>query len=172
MTAMADPAQTSPQYAISAENLACGGLVSFTAVNDISFRVEKGEIFGFLGPNGSGKTTIIKMLTGLLPLTEGNAWVEGLDVRKDAEGVRERIGYMSQKFSLYDDLHRPRKSKILRPHLRPFRGAHETPHRRNRAAQWSRPVPQPPRRATFRRLEAAPGPRLRHASRTKTSFSR
>jgi ABC-2 type transport system ATP-binding protein len=73
-------------------------------VNDISFRVEKGEIFGFLGPNGSGKTTIIKMLTGLLPLSEGNAWVEGLDVRKDAEGVRERIGYMSQKFSLYDDL--------------------------------------------------------------------
>jgi ABC-2 type transport system ATP-binding protein len=77
---------------------------AFTAVNDISFRVEKGEIFGFLGPNGSGKTTIIKMLTGLLPLSEGNAWVEGLDVRKDAEAVRERIGYMSQKFSLYDDL--------------------------------------------------------------------
>ena len=100
---MADPAQTSPQYAISAENLV-RRFGEFTAVNDISFRVEKGEIFGFLGPNGSGKTTIIKMLTGLLPLTEGNAWVEGLDVRKDAEGVRERIGYMSQKFSLYDDL--------------------------------------------------------------------
>src|SRR5450432_503573 len=76
----------------------------FTAVNDVSFRVEKGEIFGFLGPNGSGKTTVIKMLTGLLPLTQGSAWVEGLDVRTDAEAVRERIGYMSQKFSLYDDL--------------------------------------------------------------------
>src|SRR5271169_205882 len=100
---MADPAQASPQYAISAENLV-RRFGEFTAVNDISFRVEKGEIFGFLGPNGSGKTTIIKMLTGLLPLTEGNAWVEGLDVRKDPEGVRERIGYMSQKFSLYDDL--------------------------------------------------------------------
>ncbi|GAC1620083.1 MAG: ABC transporter ATP-binding protein [Candidatus Acidiferrum sp.] len=75
-----------------------------TAVNGVSFRVEKGEIFGFLGPNGSGKTTVIKMLTGLLPLSGGSAWVEVLDVRVDPEGVRERIGYMSQKFSLYDDL--------------------------------------------------------------------
>jgi ABC-type multidrug transport system ATPase subunit len=76
----------------------------FTAVNDVNFRVERGEIFGFLGPNGSGKTTVIKMLIGLLPLSGGAAWVEGLDVRANAEGVRERIGYMSQKFSLYDDL--------------------------------------------------------------------
>jgi drug efflux transport system ATP-binding protein len=88
---------------ISAEHL-IRRFGDFTAVNDVSFQVEKGEIFGFLGPNGSGKTTCIKMLTGLLPLTAGAAWVEGLDVRKDAEGVRERIGYMSQKFSLYDDL--------------------------------------------------------------------
>jgi len=70
----------------------------------VSFRVEKGEIFGFLGPNGSGKTTVIKMLTGLLPLTSGDATVQGLDVRKDAEAVRENIGYMSQNFSLYTDL--------------------------------------------------------------------
>src|SRR5437899_6125921 len=77
---------------------------NFTAVDDVSFRVEKGEIFGFLGPNGSGKTTVIKMLTGLLPLSAGNASVEGLDVRTDAEAVRERIGYMSQNFSLYNDL--------------------------------------------------------------------
>src|ERR1700737_3247939 len=75
-----------------------------TAVNDVSFQVRKGEIFGFLGPNGSGKTTVIKMLTGLLPLSGGEAWVEGLNVRTDAEAVRERIGYMSQRFSLYDDL--------------------------------------------------------------------
>src|SRR6478672_4208390 len=77
---------------------------NFTAVNDVSFQVKRGEIFGFLGPNGSGKTTVIKMLTGLLPLTGGSANVEGLDVRTHAEEVRERIGYMSQKFSLYDDL--------------------------------------------------------------------
>jgi ABC-type multidrug transport system ATPase subunit len=76
----------------------------FTAVKDVNLRVEAGEVFGFLGPNGSGKTTVIKMLTGLLPLNAGNAWVDGVDVRKDPEEVRERIGYMSQKFSLYDDL--------------------------------------------------------------------
>jgi len=76
----------------------------FTAVNNVSITVEKGEVFGFLGPNGSGKTTVIKMLTGLLPITEGNAKIEGLDVRTNSDAVRERIGYMSQKFSLYDDL--------------------------------------------------------------------
>ena len=76
----------------------------FVAVDKASIKVEKGEVFGFLGPNGSGKTTVIKMLTGLLPITEGDAWIEGLDVRTQADEVRERIGYMSQKFSLYDDL--------------------------------------------------------------------
>jgi ABC-type multidrug transport system ATPase subunit len=76
----------------------------FTAVNQASLTVEKGEVFGFLGPNGSGKTTVIKMLTGILPITEGEASIEGLDVKTQADAVRERIGYMSQKFSLYDDL--------------------------------------------------------------------
>src|ERR1700680_3443537 len=95
--------QPAPDLAISAEHLV-RRFGQFTAVNDVGFQVRKGEIFGFLGPNGSGKTTVIKMLTGLLPLSEGSAWVEGLDVRTDAEAVRERIGYMSQKFSLYDDL--------------------------------------------------------------------
>src|SRR3984957_17898309 len=95
--------QRPEEASISAKNLV-RRFGDFVAVDGVSFRVEKGEIFGFLGPNGSGKTTVIKMLTGLLPLSEGSAWVEGLDVRTDAESVRERIGYMSQKFSLYDDL--------------------------------------------------------------------
>ncbi len=94
---------TNSELAISAEHL-IRRFGNFTAVNDVSFQVKRGEIFGFLGPNGSGKTTVIKMLTGLLPLTSGSAVVEGLDVRTHAEQVRERIGYMSQKFSLYDDL--------------------------------------------------------------------
>jgi ABC-2 type transport system ATP-binding protein len=94
---------SSAEPAISAQHLA-RRFGNFAAVNDVSFRVEKGEIFGFLGPNGSGKTTVIKMLTGLLPLSGGSALVEGLDVRTDSEGVRERIGYMSQNFSLYYDL--------------------------------------------------------------------
>ena len=95
-----------PQHnglAISAEHLV-RKFGQFTAVNDVSFQVRKGEIFGFLGPNGSGKTTVIKMLTGLLPLTSGKAYVEGIDVRTDPEAVRQNIGYMSQRFSLYDDL--------------------------------------------------------------------
>jgi ABC-2 type transport system ATP-binding protein len=100
---MATTSQVTNGTAIAAEHLV-RRFGTFTAVNDVSFRVEKGEIFGFLGPNGSGKTTVIKMLTGLLPLTGGAAQVEGLDVRTHPEEVRERIGYMSQKFSLYDDL--------------------------------------------------------------------
>jgi len=100
---MATQPQTPSSTAISAQNLV-RRFGHFTAVNDVSFRVETGEIFGFLGPNGSGKTTVIKMLTGLLPLSGGHALVEGMDVSTDAESVRERIGYMSQNFSLYYDL--------------------------------------------------------------------
>jgi ABC-type multidrug transport system ATPase subunit len=100
---MSTAQQNAEVPAISAEHLV-RRFGKVTAVNDISFRVEQGEIFGFLGPNGSGKTTVIKLLTGLLPLTSGSAQVEGLDVRTDSESIRERIGYMSQNFSLYDDL--------------------------------------------------------------------
>ena len=100
---MASSTQNPAEASICAEHLV-RRFGKFAAVNDVSFRVEKGEIFGFLGPNGSGKTTVIKMLTGLLPLSSGAARVEGLDVRADSEVVRERIGYMSQNYSLYQDL--------------------------------------------------------------------
>src|SRR5271166_6195921 len=100
---MATSPESIPQVAIAAQNLV-RRFGHFTAVNDVSFRVEKGEIFGFLGPNGSGKTTVIKMLTGLLPLSGGEASVLGINVRTDPETVRENIGYMSQNFSLYSDL--------------------------------------------------------------------
>ena len=76
----------------------------FKAVNNISFEVSKGEIFGFLGANGAGKTTAMKMLTGLLHPTSGKASVAGFDVFKEAEKIKRNIGYMSQKFSLYEDL--------------------------------------------------------------------
>lgn len=77
---------------------------SFTAVDRINFYVPKGEIFGLLGPNGAGKTTTIRMLCGIIRPSSGNASVLGFDIRKDAEEIKKNIGYMSQKFSLYDDL--------------------------------------------------------------------
>ncbi|MEE4311022.1 MAG: ABC transporter ATP-binding protein [candidate division KSB1 bacterium] len=77
---------------------------SFKAVDDITFTVHKGEIFGFLGANGAGKTTTIRMLCGLLMPTSGEATVNGFDIYSQSEKIKENIGYMSQKFSLYQDL--------------------------------------------------------------------
>jgi ABC-2 type transport system ATP-binding protein len=77
---------------------------SFTAVDKVSFEVRRGEIFGFLGANGAGKTTVIRMLCGLLTPSSGEAVVAGFDVYRKSEEIKKRIGYMSQKFSLYDDL--------------------------------------------------------------------
>ena len=85
---------------------------SFTAVDSISVNVEAGEVFGFLGANGAGKTTAIKVLIGLLVPTSGSARVAGFDVLTQSEDVRKRIGYMSQRFSLYDDL-TPRENITL-----------------------------------------------------------
>lgn len=77
---------------------------TFTAVDALTFTVERGEVFGFLGANGAGKTTAIRMLCGLLKPTSGSAQVAGYDVARHPEQIKRRIGYMSQRFSLYDDL--------------------------------------------------------------------
>ena len=93
----------SSKYSITAENLT-KKFGSFTAVDNISFEVKKGEIFGFLGANGAGKTTAMRMLCGLSNPTSGKAYIAGFDIYKDTEKIKKKIGYMSQKFSLYDDL--------------------------------------------------------------------
>lgn len=77
---------------------------SFTAVDQVSFSIAKGSIFGFLGPNGSGKSTVIRMLCGILEPTEGVARIDGLDAVRNGDEIKSTIGYMSQKFSLYDEL--------------------------------------------------------------------
>jgi ABC-2 type transport system ATP-binding protein len=77
---------------------------TFTAVKNITFSVKKGEIFGFLGPNGAGKSTTIRMLCGILTPTSGEGSVAGYDIIKNPEGIKHAIGYMSQKFSLYEDM--------------------------------------------------------------------
>jgi ABC-2 type transport system ATP-binding protein len=92
-----------PDLAVRVENLE-RRFGDFVAVDRISFEVPRGEIFGFLGPNGAGKSTTIRMLTGLLAPSGGSGWVGGLDIRTQSEAVKEIIGYMSQKFSLYEDL--------------------------------------------------------------------
>ena len=95
------PDQREDQVAIRVEHLT-RRFGAFTAVNDVSFEVKRGEVFGFLGSNGAGKSTTIRMLCGLLKPTSGRADVGGIDVSRDPEGVKRRIGYMSQRFSLYE----------------------------------------------------------------------
>jgi ABC-2 type transport system ATP-binding protein len=89
------------QHAIDVRNLT-RRFAGFAAVDDVSFAVDRGEVFGFLGANGAGKSTTIRMLCGLLRPTSGTARVGGVDVAADPEGVKRRIGYMSQRFSLYE----------------------------------------------------------------------
>jgi ABC-2 type transport system ATP-binding protein len=92
-----------PDVAISADELTIR-FGAFTAVDHVSFAIERTELFGFLGPNGSGKTTIIKALCGLLKPSSGTGTVLGLDIRKHGGEIKQHVGYMSQKFGLYEDL--------------------------------------------------------------------
>jgi drug efflux transport system ATP-binding protein len=103
----------------------------FTAVDHINLETQVGEIFGFLGPNGAGKSTTIRMLCGLLAPTSGRALVAGFDVARDPESVRQNIGYMSQKFSLYNDL------KVIE-NLRLFAGLYNVPRKLvNERIEWA-----------------------------------
>ncbi len=95
---------------------------SFTAVNKVSMEIKKGEIYGFLGPNGSGKSTTIRMLCGILEPTSGSGAVLGYDLVREAEKIKSRIGYMSQKFSLYEDL-------TVCENLAFYAGLYSIPHR-------------------------------------------
>ena len=135
----------------------------FTSVDDVTFEVQEGEVFGLLGSNGAGKSTLIRLFCGLLTPTSGTGRVLGLDVARDPEGVRRRIGYMTQRFSLYDEL-------TVRQNLDFFSGVYGLRGKERRRApglggrhrgarrQGGPGDPLPPRR-----LEAAPGPRLRRA---------
>ncbi|MFX4262767.1 ABC transporter ATP-binding protein [Pelotomaculum propionicicum] len=98
---------------------------SFTAVNKVSIEVGQGEIYGFLGPNGSGKSTTIRMLCGILEPTSGSGTVLGYDLARESEKIKRRIGYMSQKFSLYDDL-------TVYENLDFYAGLYSIPHRERR----------------------------------------
>jgi ABC-type multidrug transport system ATPase subunit len=101
-------AELSPKPAPAQTMIECDRLTrrfgQFTAVDHVSFKIAKGSIFGFLGPNGSGKSTVIRMLCGLLEPSDGRGLIAGFDVAKETEKIKNLIGYMSQKFSLYDEL--------------------------------------------------------------------
>ena len=138
---------------------------SFVAVDKISLRVAKGEIFGFLGPNGAGKSTTIRMLCGLLMPTGGGGTVGGYDIRTEPEAVKKIIGYMSQKFSLYDDL-------TVEENIDFFGGVYGVPKEKKGRAQGLGPgdgrdrgQERGPDGDARHGFQATPRPRLRRPSR-------
>jgi ABC-2 type transport system ATP-binding protein len=124
---VSDDAAKSPKggWVVETEGLSrsFGNLV---AVRDVSFKVAKGEIFGVLGPNGAGKSTTIRMLCGILDPTSGGGKVVGYDIVREAERIKERIGYMTQRFSLYEDL-------SVEENVRFYAGIYGVPHRKRSA---------------------------------------
>jgi ABC-2 type transport system ATP-binding protein len=120
---------------------------SFVAVNHVTLSVDRGEIFGFLGPNGAGKSTTIRILCGLLRPTSGNAFVGGYSVNAEPESIKQHIGYMSQKFSLYDDL-------TVEENLEFYAGVYSVPKqlRKDRKEEVLRMAGLEQRRTTVTRL--------------------
>ena len=139
-------------------------------VDDVSLKVRRGEVVGFLGPNGSGKTTTIRMICGLLRLDAGEGEVLGFDLRTGSREIKARLGYMTQRFSLYEDL-------SIEENLDLVAGLFRLPEPRRRwptTLDFARPhlAPPPARGLALRRLEAAPGAgRLHHARAASSSSS-
>ena len=130
----------------------------FYAVNDVSFEVRRGEIFGLLGANGAGKSTTFRMLCGLLPASAGTLARRGVDLRHAAAAARARIGYMSQKFSLYGNLSVRQNLEFFARHLRAVGCAARRASRsgRWRSSSWTRSSTRPALSLPLG-LQAAPG---------------
>ena len=140
------------------------------AVNRVSFEVKKGEIFGFLGPNGAGKSTTIRMLCGILAPSGGTGTVAGFDILKEAEKIKTHIGYMSQKFSLYEDL-------TVEENINFYSGIYNiSEEKKEERKEWvlrMAGLDGPPlfsNGPALRGLETAPGPGMRHSPRTPDHF--
>ena len=141
------------------------------AVRDVSLEVRRGEIFGVLGPNGAGKSTTIRMLCGILDPSGGSGTVVGYDLLRQAELIKTRIGYMTQRFSLYEDL-------TVEENLRFYAGIYGVSRRPTQAAHRGAARAHGPGRAPradcghlVGRLEATRGPGLRHRARAAAASS-
>ncbi len=140
------------------------------AVDHVDIQVPQGEVWGFLGPNGSGKTTTIRMLCGLLHADEGEGTCLGLNVRTQSEAIKREVGYMTQRFSFWEDL-------SIRENLEFVARLYELDDRKAKGRQdagapRSGETPEPARGRSLRRMEAAHGARRLHAARPETSSAR
>ena len=140
-----------------------------TVVNDIAMQVRPGEIYGFLGPNGSGKTTFLRMLCGLLKPDAGSGQCLGLDFRRESPEIKKRVGYMTQRFSFYEDLTIEENLDFIAQALR-HSAAQGRRGKKPRTARHGRAAPAA-RRHAFRRLETAAGAVRLPDSRAATAFA-